>query len=245
MGKTRRTAAAAADALAADEAALAQRIAANAAERQEAEARLAALERQKQDALRDGAAGREQARALIPQIVEARETLALLDEERALLATDERRLAAAREAEVLRLFERQVRTKVKRVTGAIAAIEGRLDGLAADMRGLHGALQDFFAMADHVSPPAEAHRRLVTWPWWNGIIERVATIVTDTLGRNPTPVPLLAPVRALGEHVGDPEDLVAAIMRDATRPEALAARYADAPALAEAVAQVLAEGRDD
>ena len=230
-------------ALVADEAALEERRQVNTHEREQAEAELARLEGEKTAALRDGAAGRERARDLLGSITAQKDLLTLLDEERRVIESDALMFRARQEVQALRKFERQVRDRVERVAAAAEGVEETLGGLSEEMRDLHAAMQAFFAFVEEqVSPPPEACRRLAAWPWWDGIVEQVATMIADLLGRNPTPVPLVAPVRRVGAAVGDPDALSQSIVRDATRPEALAAKYREAPALAEAVRRLLEGG---
>jgi hypothetical protein len=226
------------------EAALEERRRANIREREQAEAELASLEGEKVAALRDGASGRERARELISAILAQRELLTLLDEEARLIEADALVVRARASARALVEVEREICAQVERVAAAAAGVDKALFGLRAELGGFAEDLTRLLGLAGGIRPSPGATQALGCWMWWEGVAEVVGRLVFELRGCGTVALPLGTAGQRFAGPVSNPTAIIASLVRDLRRPEVLRARFAEEPALAEAVGRILREGGD-
>ncbi len=225
-----------------DEQALGARIAANAAEAEQARADVERLRGEQDAALRDGAGGRERAKALITDILAAERTVELLERERALLADEQLGLRARREVEALRAREEQDAEAVRTLALGTVAVNRSLRALGEALANFAPLLDEFFARMANISPTPPAVEYLSRWAWAEDPGEVLAAKLLEIRGR-PTPG-LRRGAERFGALLTNPDAIIRGIGQHLRRPEVLANLYPDEPTLVERMLRLLAEGGD-
>ncbi len=211
---------------------LAERIATHQAEFEAAFAELARLEAEKAAALRDGTEGRQRARELIPAVLAQRELVALLEDERGVLADQEVELRVRREVEqIMRGLSRLAKPAAVLRQGA-EAIDRALLGPDPSLP-LADAMKQYAVARDRWTAAlqpwiegtefAAALNRQNMQPWW-AQVEALAASVAQQF--NPHQIPSAIAAR-IADRTDEPAALVDAIRRAIVSHEWLAARYPD------------------